>query len=193
MDLFFANDNGEYLEVTVNPDGRYYVALHASKTEPIAGDNTATKDEASSPILRLLRLDDVHSGEKCPLRDQEQCVWNTRVVIPRDYLPLDVTMFNAYATHGSGGEGAELLREALFTSANETTFHNLDNFGPISLWTELNYTENTEMSPLWSKALSDHQNFDSLVYVRFFFIVWQKSKPLFSFSSFSQANHRIRQ
>lgn len=153
--MFFANDNDDYVEISVSPDGRYYVALHSSYVTPVA------EDIAYKPILHLLPVESVLTENDCPKSETaagvaDRCHWNVTLIIPDDYLPKNVTTFNAYATHGAA---PSTLREALFTQPNETSFHNLDNFGTINLASEANYDQSEEISTLWKSALSTKQDY----------------------------------
>ncbi len=97
------------------------------------------------------------SGPDCSSR------WTTAAAIPREYLPFQVTKFNAYAIHGEPwGEAApeEIFYESLYPADPEVVpapdFHYLDAFQPIDLEGEVGYQQSEEESELWVQATSTH-------------------------------------
>ncbi len=87
--------------------------------------------------------------------------WIASAVLPRDYLPFQVTRFNAYAIHGEpwGDDSPDdVFYESLYPAdpdlVSAPDFHYLDAFGPLDLEGEVGFHQSDEMSPLWVEATS---------------------------------------
>lgn len=114
LEFFFLDDSTQdYLEVEVGPAGHYLVLQLKGKRNLL------------------------HEGLKLHVQNllsPESHEWNGSTFIPADYLPPNVTKFNAYAIHQ---EGAERHYEALYPAQpelfGEPDFHRLELFGHIDL------------------------------------------------------------
>ncbi|KAI6212078.1 hypothetical protein M3Y96_00502100 [Aphelenchoides besseyi] len=81
VELFFMNEQGQYLEVELGPHGHWLVLLHESYRKCF------------------------NNGEEIELEVQNRFdgdQWICTAEIPLAYLPGAVTRFNCYALHGSG-------------------------------------------------------------------------------------------
>ena len=76
--------------------------------------------------------------------DQAAGVWRGEARIPGDYFPPDVTLFNAYAIHGTGADRAY---EALYESSGpQADFHRSNIFLMHSTIMHTNDDENLNIS-----------------------------------------------
>jgi hypothetical protein len=153
VELFLLNDDNEYLEIEVSPHGRYILLL---------------LDGERNTVLHSLPLFPNGVAVHNPCLDNDDDVdcttaWSASVVIPREYIPKNVTRFNAYAIHGNNwGEEdpdeANKTYEALFpnTDVNATNpdFHLLDAFEAIN-WTTIGYDPPNVLSDLWAAAVEN--------------------------------------
>ena len=80
---FFLNDHDEYVEFKFSPRGQYIVLLINGRRNPVLHS-----------IQLNVRVTNNCGSEDCSER------WTASAIIPQEYLPFNVTRFNAYATHG---------------------------------------------------------------------------------------------
>ncbi len=113
LELFFANDKEQYLEVEIGPHGNWLVYLLNGRRKPF------------------------NTGEELELTVQntfEGSAWRSVFEIPLAYFPPNVSKMNAYAIHGSG---TDRHYEALYpvTDGNdaEPDFHRLEYFKPLEV------------------------------------------------------------
>lgn len=113
IELFFANDKDQYLEVEIGPHGHWLVYLLNGRRKPF------------------------NKGQDLDISVQNTFEgWNWRSVfeIPLAYFPPNVTKFNAYAIHGSGDDRHyEALYPVTDGSEDEPDFHRLQYFKPIDI------------------------------------------------------------
>ena len=141
---FFLNDKNQYVEVDFSPSGRYSVVLFSSARKHL-----------------------VHS---LPLPAEGRVVqrtadhWTMTSVIPREYLPVNIIKFNAYAIHGrpnniDNPSSDDIVYEALYPAdpavMDQPNFHYLEGFKPINL-ALIGFKQNTLNSLLWEHGLTDH-------------------------------------
>ena len=91
--------------------------------------------------------------------------WVGSAIIPHQYLPANVSHFNAFAIHGAEDGEEDLawedfkVYESLYptdSSASEPDFHNLEVFGDIDL-AELGVDVSSEPSAIWKAALDGRE------------------------------------
>ena len=154
MEVFLANDAGEYLEIGVTPEGRYYAALYKKDFVVDPPENPDGVEDPAKPTDTLVDLlevgvEDVADGEDCPadLPAQEgQKCWKATVSIPADYLPATkITKYNMYLTDGGKVQAVKSSKEG-------QSFHNLDNFETIAITT-------FSKSALWKAAQTTDKDF----------------------------------
>jgi len=115
FEVFFANDQDQYLEVEVGPHGHWLaLLLHGQRKAFNLGKNLN------------ISIHNTIKGRK----------WNSVFEIPLAYFPANVTKFNAYAIHGS--EDKDRHYEALYPVTNNKSddkpdFHRLQYFKPIDI------------------------------------------------------------
>ena len=81
--------------------------------------------------------------------------WTGRARIPANYFPPDVTLFNAYAIHGTG-DGR--IYEALYESSGpQPDFHRLEKFQPIEFSRLLPNNKGSELSALWRVSIEESE------------------------------------
>ncbi|CAJ0959394.1 unnamed protein product, partial [Mesorhabditis belari] len=112
LELFFANDNNQYLEVEVSPHGHWLCLLF---------DGVRTC---------------FNNGEELELTVQNQWVggdvWKGNIEIPLAYFPANVTKMNAYTIHGIGEDRVyEAMRPVTDGTHEEPDFHRLEFFRRI--------------------------------------------------------------
>lgn len=111
VELFFANNKGNYTEIEVGPHGHWLVLLHKDYRQCI------------------------NNGEELQLEVKNEWKgsdWHCTVEIPLAYLPGNISKFNAYAMHGSGEDRHyEALYPVTDGTLKEPDFHNLNFFGRI--------------------------------------------------------------
>lgn len=108
IELFFANDNNQYLEVEIGPHGHWLCLLFDGVRKPF---NTGEEIELS--------VENTFVGN----------IWNASIEIPLAYFPGNVSKINAYGIHGSGEnrvyEAWSPVTDGTFT---EPDFHRLQFF-----------------------------------------------------------------
>ena len=81
--------------------------------------------------------------------------WSGKARIPADYFPPDVTLFNAYAIHGTGDERKY---EALYESSGpQPDFHRLEKFQPIDFSKLQPKNKDSELSALWRVSIEESE------------------------------------
>ncbi|CAH1777584.1 unnamed protein product, partial [Owenia fusiformis] len=133
VEAFFLGGGGSgeplYLEVEFSPHGQHLILL-------MKGVRKALKH--SLPVDYTSKI----NGS----------TWTGLARIPLNYFPPNVTMFNAYAIHGSGNQR---MYEALYpTEEGKYTgpdFHRLDYFQPIDFAKLAPENTNAELSNLWTE------------------------------------------
>ncbi|XP_042870370.1 uncharacterized protein LOC122252138 isoform X3 [Penaeus japonicus] len=135
VEMFFLNDNDEYLEVELGPWGQHLLLL-------LKGERNAIKH--SMPLDYIAELPTDEDG-----------MWKGSALIPPEYFPPNVTRVNAYAIHG---EGKDKVYESLYPAPKDDPdypqpdFHRLDLFKPIDFSGLM--PNNTEYSQLWQDAMT---------------------------------------
>ncbi|XP_045582812.2 uncharacterized protein [Procambarus clarkii] len=132
VEVFFLNDQDQYVEVEVCPWGQHIVLLLNGKRETI---------RHSLPL------------EVTTQRNNDTGIWTGLARIPVTYLPHKVSKFNAYAIHGSG---EARVYEALYpapATATDPDFHALQYFQPINLTQLLPDQADAPISQLWTDSL----------------------------------------
>uniref|UniRef100_A0A7E4VQK6 UPF0462 protein C4orf33 homolog n=1 Tax=Panagrellus redivivus TaxID=6233 RepID=A0A7E4VQK6_PANRE len=111
VELFFANDQGNYLEIEVGPHGHWLCLL-------FKGQRQCINDGKDIDLL----VENVFDMD----------VWKCELEIPLAYLPGRVTKFNAYAIHGTGKDRVyEALHPMTDKAFPEPDFHRLQYFKRI--------------------------------------------------------------
>ncbi|XP_076064328.1 uncharacterized protein LOC143038676 [Oratosquilla oratoria] len=131
VEIFFLNDDNQYVEIELSPHGQHIVLLFKAQSETI---------RHSLP----LKVKTTIHGDK----------WTGSARIPISYLPPKVTKFNAYGIHGSD---PNRVYEALYTALATDpapNFHALQYFSDIDLSQLIPPGSNDEMSELWQDALN---------------------------------------
>ncbi|TRY76575.1 hypothetical protein TCAL_00168 [Tigriopus californicus] len=154
VEVFFLNDDDDYLEMELAPNGQYLnILLSGSRNDLLT----------YLPFLG----DQVEVNNPCHEQTEPGCVWTGNVTIPTEYLPANITKFNAFAVHGEM-ENGELITyyESLFpvdeesSGVTEPNFHYLDAFQPIDLG-EIGLV-NLKESELWIQAKATPQSFSNM-------------------------------
>ena len=130
VEAFFLNDKDEYLEVEVAPGGQHIVLLLAGQRNTI---------RHSLPM----RTSTYISGDS----------WSGYATIPGEYLPFNVTKFNAYAIYND--ENNDRIYEALYPAdknASAPDFHALQYFKSIDM-NSIFQKYPVPMSRFWEDAL----------------------------------------
>jgi len=129
VEMFFLNDNDEYLEVEVGPWGHHIVLLLQGERNTIA-----------------------HSLELDYFASRGDDTWTGSAMIPPSYFPPNVTRMNAYAIHGT--EDKERIYQALYPAPSNSAspdFHRLDLFQPLDF--EYQVADNSQYSDVWLDAM----------------------------------------
>ena len=158
MDAVFLNDHEEYIEIEFDPRGRYIIYL---------------LDSRGHDFLHSLML--VPNGpevdNECPLSVEIPCLnycnkrWTVSSVIPREYLPANITKFNAYAIHGQpwGTPRPEVVtHESLYpadpANLSEPNIHYLEGFEPIDL-SLIDFEQNYARTGIWEQGVENTENY----------------------------------
>ena len=156
-EVFFLNDEDEYLEVEINPTGLYYILT-------FNGYRNETLDNL--PLFP----NGVYWHNNCTMMENG-CRWNSTAIIPKDYMPAKVTKFNAYAIHHNCK--LEPIYEAYSPidptkdNVTEPDFHYFGAFEPIDLAT-IGFVQE-EMSDLWDMTTDD----EAADYMFNYTLVWE--------------------
>ncbi|XP_063864755.1 uncharacterized protein LOC135102951 isoform X2 [Scylla paramamosain] len=137
MEAFFLNNANQYLEVEVCPWGQHIVLL-------LSGQRVTVRHSLQMKV-------ETHIGVN---------TWTGSAAIPVTYLPERVTLFNAYAIHGSD---ADRVYESLYpapSTAPNPDFHALEYFKPIDLSSILPTQAEDPMSQLWMDSLQGLFRYD---------------------------------
>ena len=112
FEVFLLGEDNHYLEIELGPKGQYLLLqLHGYRNVTKQG---LTLSQYSSHIS--------HNR------------WTGIAVIPFNYLPKNITKFNAYAIHGSGTKRQYMsLFATPFGKYSEPDFHRLEYFGDFEL------------------------------------------------------------
>ncbi|XP_047491907.1 uncharacterized protein LOC125041149 isoform X2 [Penaeus chinensis] len=135
VEMFFLNDNDEYLEVELGPWGQHLLLL-------LKGARNAIKH--SMPLDYIAQVPTTTDGK-----------WTGSALIPPEYFPPNVTRINAYAIHGTG---KDRVYESLFPAPEndpdypQPDFHRLELFKPIDF--QFQMPNNSEYSQLWQDAMT---------------------------------------
>ena len=131
VEVFFLNDNSQYLEIEFSPHGAHLVLL-------LNGTRNVVKHslpmEYASRIFR-------GTGS-----------WLGVARIPHGYFPPGVSKFNAFVSHGTDEKVYEALYEV---SGPGPDFHRLAKFRPIDV--ERLVPNNEHLSGLWIEALAEQK------------------------------------
>ncbi len=89
----------------------------------------------------------------------DSCIdrWTASASIPREFLPFQVTRWNAYAIHAEpwGDESpSAIYYESLFPTdqLSAPDFHYLEAFGDIDLEGDVGYVQSESQSDTWEQA-----------------------------------------
>ncbi|XP_063615158.1 uncharacterized protein LOC134788213, partial [Penaeus indicus] len=135
VEMFFLNDNDEYLEVELGPWGQHLLLL-------LKGARNAIKH--SMPLDYIAQVPTTTDGK-----------WTGSALIPPEYFPPNVTRINAYAIHGTD---KDRIYESLFPAPEndldypQPDFHRLELFKPIDF--QFQMPNNSEYSQLWQEAMT---------------------------------------
>ncbi|CAL4067950.1 unnamed protein product [Meganyctiphanes norvegica] len=128
VEMFFLNDNDEYLEVEVGPWGHHIVLL-------LKGERNTLE----------------HSLALDYFANRDESTWTGSAMIPPTYFPPNVTRMNAYAIHGVGDNR---VYQALYPAPADSAapdFHRLELFQPLDF--EYQVKDNSEYSDIWLDAI----------------------------------------
>lgn len=147
VEAFFLNDAGDYYQIEVASNGQYLSSIYSGYRKellshlPMYGVEPVVENPCYGPVT------------------EDECVWTTRVTIPKEFLPKDVTKFNAFGVHGEFVDGERVTHsEALYPvgeDIKEPDFHHLEAFKEIDL-ASIGYLTSEE-SELWTQAKSEEQ------------------------------------
>ncbi len=154
MEAFFVNDADQYFEVEVSPQGHYIGLLldGVRNAVLISGPQFLTTVEVHNPCL---------SGGNREAVPDCQKIWSVTAVIPREYLPPNITRFNAHAIHGNTwGEISPAEENKSYESlypvdpeeVKQPDFHHLPAYQPIDL-SAIGYEDQEDYSETWKHAL----------------------------------------
>lgn len=166
IEVHFLNDKDEYFDIRVSPHGQYMGFLYKGQRNQImthVPEHHLTV-EVHNPCLKpdgMSVVPDCHEP------------WSATTILSRNYLPPNVTKFNAHYIHGkTWGEmepkPEDTVYESLYhqgSDAEKPDFHELSTFEPIDL-SMLGYIELGRYSPLWMHAMGkiDIQNWTPIVH-----------------------------
>uniref|UniRef100_A0AC34RFI5 Uncharacterized protein n=1 Tax=Panagrolaimus sp. JU765 TaxID=591449 RepID=A0AC34RFI5_9BILA len=141
VELFFANNEGHYLEVEVGPHGHWLLLFHKGYR------------------------DCFNSGEDVDIEVEnnfDMNTWHCRFEIPLAFFPAKVTKFNAYAIHGVNSERQyEALHPVTDGGLKEPDFHKLEYFKKIDTLRFIPETYNNQVfvdakfGNMWSVVAPD--------------------------------------
>jgi len=130
VEAFFLNKDDQYLELEFGPHGQHLMLI-------LNGNRNAIKHSLPLEYTAKINLD---SG-----------TWEGVAKIPSDYFPPNITLFNAYAIHGTGDDR---VYEALYeVSGPQPDFHRLHKFQPIGMGDILPGNDEAHLSDLWKQAI----------------------------------------
>ncbi len=155
IEVYFVNDQDEYFSLLLSPRGRYLGMMHKGYRRSAL----VTVPEHNIPV-------EVHNpclDENTDAIDGCKKIWSATTIVPREYLPPNVTLFNAHFTHGNKwgvAEPEESMKtyESLYPQgdgASQPDYHHLSTFQHINL-TVLGYLEMKTYSPIWRHALGKY-------------------------------------
>lgn len=140
VEMFFLNDNEEYLEVELGPWGEHLLLM--------------LKDERNQ-IKHSLPLDYVVTAREngtAPLPG----MWQASALIPPSYFPPNVTRMNAYAVHGTGDDRSY---EALYPAPLDDPRYPQPDFHRLELFQKMDFeflvVDNSQYSDLWLDAIAN--------------------------------------
>merc|ERR1719370_2255796 len=134
VEAFFLNDMEQYLELEFGPHGQHLMLL-------LNGNRNAIKH--SLPLDYTATI------------DVDKKRWTGEARVPGSYFPPDVTLWNAYAIHGTGDTRTY---EALFESPGpEPDFHRLEKFQELRLGDLVEGNSGSQLSAVWQNALMEEQ------------------------------------
>ena len=85
--------------------------------------------------------------------DRETMTWRGEARLPRSFFPPDVSLFNAFAIHGTG---EERKYQALYeVSGPQPDFHRIDKFQPVDFSDILPGNKGSQLSPLWKVSIEE--------------------------------------
>ena len=85
--------------------------------------------------------------------NRETKTWSGEARIPLDYFPPDVSLFNAFAIHGSG---EQRKYEALFeVPGPQPDFHRIDKFQPVNFSAIMPGNKGGQLSALWRVSIEE--------------------------------------
>ena len=133
VELFLLNDVGQYIEIELGPWGQHLVLL-LDKGKDL---------RHSLPIEYSV--------------SRSTNTWSGKAVIPRSYLPPNITKLNAYAIHGSGEDRVyEALYPAPKGAHQAPGFHRLQYFQPVDL---SKIVRQDSLSLIWVDAMIGRQSY----------------------------------
>ncbi|KAF2364534.1 hypothetical protein FHG87_004712 [Trinorchestia longiramus] len=135
MDLFLANDQDQYIQIELSPYGLFCVLLF---------------DGERQNIRYSLPVDDVEFSFDTD--SSGVWYWTTQLTVPTQYIPPNITKFNAYSSHGVGESRVYEAYSPAPRDAAQPDFHNLVYFAPIDLDEVVPDLSSRPMSELWTDA-----------------------------------------
>jgi len=166
IELHFLNDNDEYFDIRLSPHGQYMGFLYEGARNQILTHvpEHHLQVEVHNPCLTPDGLDVVPDCHE---------PWSATTILSRNYLPPNVTKFNAHYIHGKDWgvpkpKPEDTVYESLYPQgpeAEKPNFHDLSTFQPINL-TKLGYIDLEMYSPIWLHAMGkiDIQNWNPIVH-----------------------------
>ncbi|XP_042233602.1 uncharacterized protein LOC121873859 isoform X3 [Homarus americanus] len=139
VEMFFLNDNDEYLEVELGPWGEHLLLL-------LKGERNTIKHS--------LPLDFLVTERTMPIENKPG-IWKGSAMIPPGYFPPNVTRMNAYAIHGvDDARDYQALHPAPNNDPDypQPDFHRLSLFRAIDF--EFQLSNNSEYSDVWLDAMA---------------------------------------
>eukprot|EP00092_Neocalanus_flemingeri_P007627 GFUD01008231.1.p1 GENE.GFUD01008231.1~~GFUD01008231.1.p1 ORF type:complete len:1056 (+),score=227.00 GFUD01008231.1:78-3170(+) len=132
VEAFFLNDKEQYLELEFGPHGQHLSLLLNGNRNAIK--HTLPMDYSANII-------------------EDKKVWTGFARVPIDYFPPNVSLFNAYAIHGTEDDR---VYEALYESSGpQPDFHRLEKFQPIDFQYILPDNKAAKLSPIWEMSIAE--------------------------------------
>lgn len=132
VEAFFLNDKEQYLELEFGPHGQHLSLLLNGNRNAIK--HTLPMDYSANII-------------------EDKKVWTGFARVPVEYFPPNVSLFNAYAIHGTGDDR---VYEALYESSGpQPDFHRLEKFQPIDFQYILPDNKAAKHSAIWESSIAE--------------------------------------
>ena len=132
VEVYFANEDNQYVEVELGPWGHHNTLLL---------ENVRQYTRSQLPLRYSANV------------DHKTHTWFGTAFLPLEYLPSNVTKFNAFALHGSCEDRKyDSLYPAPAGALKQADFHQLRYFKNIDL-TRLGVEVPTDLSKVWTDAM----------------------------------------